>query len=390
MHNYMIIIFFFLFGFKIPVFYGIYIHDVFMLLTLLMFYSLNVSKPLEVNVKLVAISFLVFLPLVAISFFDTISGYEIEGERFYFIFKGLWLAIFILFVNTLPKFSVFSEFQLRIMSLFVSIPVFLSVFMYFIPSFDSQLTSFYGIERFPLLNRFGGVFGIDVNALGMYATLTLILSLLLMGNNMFVTGLFIFSFSLFCIMLSGMRTGLLVTVATSFIFIFNKRTRLISVKNILISLIVVAFLFTLFIRFSSDGFLEIITNRFSLSRLGQDVNGSDDGNLGQAINYFKNTLGDVNITGYNILSGVESRLIYVDNFYIYLFLKYGVYPLIVIFIASLKALLKIKNVMIRYLIIFSLIVSCKGIFVIGNYYVILTLLIICVYNVYDRRKVDRL
>ncbi|ELM6622413.1 hypothetical protein Q2Y23_003387 [Vibrio fluvialis] len=361
-----------------------------MLLTLLMFYSLNVSKPLEVNVKLVAISFLVFLPLVAISFFDTISGYEIEGERFYFIFKGLWLATFILFVNTLPKFSVFSEFQLRIMSLFVSIPVFLSVFMYFIPSFDSQLTSFYGIERFPLLNRFGGVFGIDVNALGMYATLTLILSLLLMGNNMFVTGLFIFSFSLFCIMLSGMRTGLLVTVATSFIFIFNKRTRLVSVKNILISLIVVAFLFTLFIRFSSDGFLEIITNRFSLSRLGQDVNGSDDGNLGQAINYFKNTLGDVNITGYNILSGVESRLIYVDNFYIYLFLKYGVYPLIVIFIASLKALLKIKNVMIRYLIIFSLIVSCKGIFVIGNYYVILTLLIICVYNVYDRRKVDRL
>lgn len=380
MHKHMIIMFFFLFGFKIPIFYGIYIHDAFMLLALLVFYFLNASKPLGVNLKLISISLLVFSPLVAISFFDTISGYEIKGERFYLIFKGLWLVIFILFINTWPKFSIFSAFQLRIMSLFVSIPVFLSVFMYFIPSFDSQLTSFYGIERFPVVTRFGGVFGVDVNALGMYATLTLILACFLLSRKMFITGLLVFLVSILAIMLSGMRTGILAMFATLLIFSIHKNTRLISGMHLLMSLIPITLSLMLLLYFSNADFLDMVTSRFSFGRLGQDLSGSDDGNLGHAINYLNDTLGDISINGYHFLFGVDSQLVYIDNLYVFLFLKYGVYPLILLFLISVLSLFKFKNKYTRCFIVFSLVISFKGVFIIGNYYAVLVAIIVFAFS----------
>jgi hypothetical protein len=254
--------------------------------------------------------------------------------------------------------------------------------MFYNNQIESILLSFYHIDKYPAFGRYGGVFGRDVNALGMYASLILLFSLILrkfQKINLIFTTIIIF-ISLIAIILSGMRTGLLVFFGL--LIIMNFKLRIINYRYLFILSVLLFVVLTLIYNSyeNSKVLIDYFMNRFSIEHLINGFNSSEDGgNLRHAISYFYNVIGTREINWYNLILGMDASLGYVDNFYIFAFLKHGILLISVLLLVSVylfKLMCISKNYIGIYFLIASIIISIKGIFIMNNFYIFIVFFII--------------
>jgi hypothetical protein len=241
--------------------------------------------------------------------------------------------------------------------------------------------SFYNVERFPSFGRYGGVFGRDVNALGIYSSLMILVIIIFKKYKKIsnLLALLAVLLSLYIILLSGMRTGLIVLFG-SLIF-FNYKLKLLNYKYISIMIFLLV-LFVMFIYSYNDNIkslVDFMLSRFSVSHLIQDFTSEDGGNLNTAIEYFYRTLGNREINTLTLIFGIDSSLGFVDSFYVFSFVKHGLIFILaltlavtILFIKTIKE----KEVFDTFTIVVTLVIAIKGIFIMNNFYMIILLFLI--------------
>lgn len=312
-------------------------------------------------------------------------------SAFQIIFYGRGITSNVLYVPVKVAliylyFNVYFSGAIRInkyMLLMASLPLILSMAGFFSLEVNSLIVSLYGLSESQTW-RYGGVFGQDVNSLGMYSTLYLILlylsrSALRLNLIVFFLGICI---SLFCIVISGMRSGL-ITLFLSVIAVIFFNQKLIAkflINFLLYIYLGIFFIVALSYKFIDDEYYDLILNRYTFDKLFQDFAPNGDGNLSVAINYFGGVV-DGEFDPFLIMFGYDSSLVFVDNLFVFLFIKYGIFGLILtalFFIYIYKKAVywdRLNNSNIGlFFIIYSFIISLKGIFPIAGYYVFLIIL----------------
>ena len=130
--------------------------------------------------------------------------------------------------------------------------------------------------------------------------------------------------------------------------------------------------------------MDFIIERFSISVFLNDFNNSEDGgNLKHALSYLQTIIDNRDIDAYDLLFGIESNMNYVDNFYIFSFLKHGsifVYIILFISLYFLEKLIRNKDYIGLYFLVTSLVVSVKGTFIIGNFYMFMVLFFMLIWK----------
>jgi len=370
-------------GFNLKIMKGIYIFDILILLFISFNYKyLLINKNLIITFSLLLIMYLLTnLNQVFFNNWITLESIRVFWVSICFIF------FYIFFKNLYSKEIVLNY---NLIYFLLSVPVILSVIMFFFPNIEKIILSFYGFHKYPAFGRYGGFFGSDVNTLGIYSSLILLLGMIFSKFNL-VHKWILFSIlvlAVFDIVLSGMRTGLIVFFGL--LFIFNKKLNILNYKYIFLSLILI--ITTLFFIYIINPDLQIlidyIIKRFSIYKLLTDFGLTDSsisgGNLHTAINYFYRILDGREINYYNFFLGIDYNLDYVDNFYIYLFIKNGLLTNI-FYIGFLVFLIfqfyKDKNFMGMYLSIVTLIIGIKGTFVIYQLYIVLLMFILYVWSI---------
>jgi hypothetical protein len=254
---------------------------------------------------------------------------------------------------------------------------------------ENFLLSFYGIEKYPAFGRYGGVYGRDVNALGIAASLLLFLAMVIRSKkliNLFLAS-FITFISLYAIVLSGMRTGLLVIFTALFIFYF--KIKILNFKYIVFAVIsIFVFILSIYnLNESIKGLIDYVLSRFSVESLIQGFNGNEDGgNLKVAIEYFYRTIQNEVFDVKAMLFGINSSLNYVDNFYIFSFVKYGLFfigiSVFILFMIVKKAFIK-NDIMFLLLFLISITLALKGLFILNNYYMFIVVFILYFWRNYE-------
>ncbi len=379
--NNLLTYFIFLFiGLYIKLLPGFYIYNVLIILFLAMNHgNLKIKKQVHI-VLLVFSSGLLFTLLTQISYIDTF------GLGNYYIFLNVLIFVsFLLFIRLIN----FRVLNYNVILVFIIIPIILSILMFFNSSIEQALLSFYNVGRYPAFGRYGGIFGEDVNALGIYASLVLILNMALYKYNKIHLILFIsvISVSLFVIILSGMRTGFLVFFGL--LLFFNFKLKILNYRILLsilaFSIAVLSILY--YYNESSQALIEYIINRFSISHLLNGLSSSEGGgNLRHAIDYFHRTVGNLEFNIYTILFGLDSSINFVDNFYVFLFLKHGLFG-VVLFIMPVFYFLVLtiqqKNYIGLYFLLASIVIALKGIFIINNFYMLIVLFTIYFWRTFE-------
>jgi len=369
--NLIYLIFLFI-GLNIQIFRGFYVYNFLVLTFLLLNYS-------QIRFSKINIFYFSLLSLsINLSILVQILYIESYGLDNFFIFLNMLILLtFIAFVENIK----YKTLNFSMILVFLLIPIMISIFMFHFTGLEQFFLSFYNVEKFPSFGRYGGVFGRDVNALGIYASL-MILVIIIFKKYKKITNmlaLLAISLSFYAILLSGMRTGILVLFGL--LIFFNYKLKLLNYKYIFI-IISIFILFVLFI-YSYDkmiqSLIDFMLTRFSVLHLIQDFTSKDAGNLHTALEYFYKTLGNREINTLTLIFGIDSSLGFVDNFYIFSFLKYGfifilalILVVAILFIKSIKE----KEVFDIFMIVFTLIIAIKGIFVMNNFYMIVVLFLI--------------
>ncbi|MCG3733172.1 hypothetical protein [Vibrio cincinnatiensis] len=351
---------------------GIYLHDV-LLFFLLCIYLIFRQGGGRVRISSIDINlFVLFLiPFFFSACYSSIFNSELELTSFFFTFKVVWLVIVFSSIKLTFNVSFFSSKMFYFILFSISLPLVVSLVMYLLPEIEILLLSFYGEEKYPNALRYGGVFGRDVNTLGMYASLMLLVSMILTVNRYFFLGVFVFVISILSIALSGMRAGVLVIIFLLVASVFFSSIRVFSRARVALLL----FFLTCFVlvAFSQlDHNLQvIILERFSLAKLFSDLTYGESGNLTHAAGYLDSVLVGHEEAWWTPITGYGTEIMFVDNLYIFLYLKYGVLSVLLFIFGMVFSFLIYKNSLIRFLILLSLLISLKGVFVLGNYYIYL-------------------
>lgn len=120
-----------------------------------------------------------------------------------------------------------------------------------------------------------------------------------------------------------------------------------------------------------------IVERFSINTLLIDLDSGDSGrNLRHAIEYFHQTIGNREISFQTLFIGVDSNLNFVDNFYVFIFLKHGILIIGLFVIMGMCFIAKTlinRNTIGLYFVLATGVIALKGIFIINNFYMILVL-----------------
>lgn len=327
-----------------------------------------------------SISWLLFCTIIQSS-----RGEVIDTQSFYFPLKLVFFLIILSFIATIKD----TPIKQGLVASLLSVPVFLSILMYFIPSVNGVLSAFYGIDSFPNPLRFGGVFGKDVNALGIYSSLIVFLVLVLKKTREISFGIaaIIIMGALFTTAISGMRSGVLVLLLVG--MIFSRKIVLISKKWMAITAtIALTVAFLLSALYIDSAIIDGIIDRFSLASFLNDFDADSDGNVATAIDYLGRTIGNREIDTINFIFGVGSSLTFVDNLYIYIAIKYGVpYTLVVLLIAVVLLVFfwKKNNFMPAFVIFYSILIALKGIFVLNASFIIIMLVALKAWRDYENR-----
>ncbi len=262
-------------------------------------------------------------------------------------------------------------------------PLLISIAGFLFPQINAAIVGFYGLTESQTW-RYGGIFGQDVNSLGMYSSLCLIL--LYVSKSTLKLSVFELFFGasvcLTCIVVSGMRAGLIALIVSLFVMaFFNNRLRRKILVSTLLYLFPGIFLTLVFVDvFIDEAYYALLANRFSFDSLLKDFDTKEDGNLSVSIGYFGNVVSD-DFDLFLIMFGYDSSLIFVDNFFVFLFIKYGVSGLILtasfFFYIYKKARrwdrLNNSNIGL-FFVLYTVVISLKGIFPIAGYYIYLIIL----------------
>ena len=364
-----------LLGLNIKLTQGLYLFDI------VVFASVIVSFP-RVMIKrdsafaIVAGVFVSFLSIMLNPELVSFSSFYVPWNIFIFLSYQAFLG---------SQKDIVTKLNYDLVVLFLMLPIVVSCFMFLSPALEVLVTNFYDLSIYPAFGRYGGAFGKDVNALGLISSVLILFVLVLLkfdAVSRIVVALAFF-FCLFGVILSGMRSGLLVLLGT--LILFNWKLKLVEKKHVILGSIATIFFFlaAFWYIFDSD-LVSYISSRFSMTNLVRDFSaGRDGGNLRVAIDYFYRTLDNVEITAYKALFGIDSSLNYVDNLYVFLFVKHGIIALLVfslILAYFMINTLLISNYFLLALIVFSAILSIKGIFVLSNTYMFITTLMHIFWN----------
>ena len=381
------IIFIFI-GLNIKLFSGLYIYN----FLIFIYLFINYNK-LTFNKELLNITiFIVIANLIPIMIQTILLGVEFSVSSIYILLNYALFLSFILFIKLID----FSKLNYYLIVSYIFLPIILSILMFLNSSIENFFLNFYHIEKYPAFGRYGGVFGKDVNALGIYASLaflfTMILKRLQLINIRF--SILLIFISLLAVLLSGMRTGVLVFF--SGILLFHNKLKIINYKYLFLFIVSSIFLVTFIYLFNDTAreLIDFLLKRFSPSYLVQSagIGNTDHSNLQTAIAYFHRTIGDREITIYNILFGIDSKMMFVDNFYIFSFIKYGALFVLTLILFGIYLMIKSiikKDIIISFFILVTFIIAIKGIFIINNVYMFLVVFIIYLWrnyeNTYSRR-----
>jgi len=369
---------FLMIGLNLKIFQGLYIYNLLIIIYLLFNYNkISFYKNVIIFIAIYIISLCV--PLIVQIFY--IDEYNISS--FYIIFNIFIFISFISFLSLIKDINI----NYNIVLFFLSLPIFLSIIMFINKPFENLMLNFYHIHRYPAFGRYGGVFGSDVNAFGLYNSIIIFFLLILkryyLINRIFVS--IVGFISLLGILLSGMRTGIIVLFVL--LMLFNWKLKLIKIKDI--SFMFILILATMFFMYQFNDFVKDIINylidRFSISHLINDFHSGDNGgNLRQAIQYFNETVKNYSFNSINTFFGLDSTLNYVDNYYIFSFLKHGLLNVITIFILFFLIIFQYKrNIFNIFVLLMTFLFAIKGIFIINNFYMLVILYSIFLWRKYE-------
>lgn len=359
-------------GLNVKFFSGFYLYNVLIVVFLVFFNKIKIDKNLFINIAFVDFIIL-FTLLIQLLYVDNFS---LDS---YYIFLNL--VIFLTFIMFMKGIN-FRIINYNVVLVFLALPVIFSIFMFHNNSIENYLLSFYNLGKYPAFGRYGGVFGEDVNALGIFSSLLLFLTLVLKRLKMinFLLALFVVMLSLYAVILSGMRAGLLVIFVA--LLLFQIKLNILNFKYVLIAILgIILLVFNIYsINDNIKELVDYTINRFSIESLLQGVNiNNDNGNLRVAIAYFDRTIENKTIDIESMLFGIDSNLNYVDNFYIFSFLKHGfvfiLSALLVLFLIIKQAIIR-NDYMVLLVVLISMVIALKGLFIINNYYMFTILFII--------------
>ena len=359
-------------GLNVKFFSGFYLYNVLIVVFLVFFNKIKIDKNLFINIAFVDFIIL-FTLLIQLLYVDNFS---LDS---YYIFLNL--VIFLTFIMFMKGIN-FRIINYNVVLVFLALPVIFSIFMFHNNSIENYLLSFYNLGKYPAFGRYGGVFGEDVNALGIFSSLLLFLTLVLKRFKMinFLLALFVVMLSLYAVILSGMRAGLLVIFVA--LLLFQIKLNILNFKYVLIAILgIILLVFNIYsINDNIKELVDYMINRFSIESLLQGVNiNNDNGNLRVAIAYFDRTIENKTIDIESMLFGIDSNLNYVDNFYIFSFLKHGfvfiLSALLVLFLIIKQAIIR-NDYMVLLVVLISMVIALKGLFIINNYYMFTILFII--------------
>ena len=385
--NFIYLIFIFI-GLNLKITSGLYIYNILIFLFIAFNYK---TMKLQKDVIVIVSSFMV-LNLIVVLIQMLFYSVEVSSNSVYLVYNLILFVSFLIFI----KFIKFDSLNINFLLFTLSFPLILSILMFHFNSLESFILNLYHLEKYPAFGRYGGVFGRDVNALGIYGSLVLIATIVLRSLKLISTSssIIYFIISLYAIVLSGMRTGILVFVGLA--FIYQYRLKVLNYKYI-ISIFLLLFV-SIFIIYNTNetakDLIDFFLIRFSPSYLIQSagIGNPDHSNLQTAINYFIRTLGTKEVNFYNILTGIDYNLVFVDNFYIFVFLKFGLLIISFIVLTGIYLLKKTfdkRDYIVTYFILASFIIALKGIFIINNIYMFIVLFIIFIWryheNTYSRR-----
>ena len=345
---------------------GLYAYDivVFMCIAYILMIRRKINR--GITQYLVMLWLLIFVP-ASISFgYQFCAGEEVSGMSYYIIYNVVILTCYIIFIGTTFRHI---ELNYNIVILLISIPTFLSLSMYFFPDVLVFLQSLYSVTDRP--DRFGGIFGKDVNQLGYYSTLLIILSCFLkMRKQIGLVFYFVVLSSLFAIIISGMRSGILLLMILFTFFTLTTRFKMIRIKEVAGLGLIIAFCLVLFANIFQEE-IRYFNERFSLVLLCSHVLGKHERHI--ATMYTK--WFSIMLQNENVLSIFFSLLPswkFPDSFIIFLLANGGLlgffgFIMFALFNVSLIWRGKLGNKPILFFILlFNLLIGIKGNFMFNN------------------------
>lgn len=373
-----------LFSTMIPVVRGLYLYDVVIIgvvLTVILS-GCGVNRFFLRYFLLVLV--LIFTPSFLGVMFQVLSGYNFSLESVYILYNSSLSLVYILYVQGLDRDWLIRN--IGVITMFLMVPIFISLLMYLPTSIADYLHSFYGVERLTGA-RFGGVWGKNVNQLGYIASTMLIWVSFIYSRRLVgcTFSLFIFVTCMFAIFLSGMRSGLVMFFITILLSsLFYRESRLIICE--LLVLFLLAFVVASFL-FGGDFLSFSIFKRFSIELFISQLTGvSGDGHVGNMYGkWFTIFFSETDFS--KILFSFYPEWKYPDSLVIYYFANaglFGVFTLLFFAIFSLYSLFKLKSFSLLLVFLFSVGMAFKGNFLFNNMSMLLFTLMFFV----DRMELD--
>lgn len=357
---------FFLLGTNAAITNGLYIYDV--LIIMILFFSSRKVIIYNVGFLTIVILFLIIPALISL-LYQIIFYSHIELYSVYIVYNLLLFCLYFIFLNNFYK-DIYLNYNYIL--LFISIPLFLGLFMIVSPHFNQLISSIYHVDL-TYIDRFGSIWGRDVNQFGYYSTIIMFISLILLKINKvkLSVGLFILVISIMSIALSGMRTGIVVLlISTMFSFFFFKNS-LLSVKYyiyLLLFSLVVIFLFYQDV----EKYFILFIDRFNIVLFIDQLTGASGDHVGGMYQKWYGIFAN-EADLFKILFSFYPEWKFPDSLVIFYFANGGLLGLlgvILFIILSIYHIMKIKENLVRqYLLIillFCIVISFKGNFIFNN------------------------
>lgn len=357
---------FLLMGLFLQIRLGLYAYDIVIFMFIAYFLMIRRKINRGITQYLLMLWLLIFVPALISFGYQFFAGEEVSGMSYYITYNTVILTCYIIFIGTTFRHI---ELNYNIVILFISIPIFLSLSMYFFPSASLFLQSLYSVTDRP--DRFGGLFGKDANQLGYYSTLLIILSCFLkMRKQIGMVFYLVALSSLFAIVTSGMRSGIFLLIILFAFFTLTTRFKMIRIKEVVVSGLIIAFCLVLFANIF-QGEIHYFKERFSLELLYNQALGKHEKHIGTMYTkWFSIMFQNENI--FSILFSLVPSWKFPDSFIIFLlanggFLGFFGFIMFALFNVSLIWRAKVGNKPILFFVLlFNLLIGIKGNFMFNN------------------------
>lgn len=366
MYNRYLYLLFFLLGINASIASGLYLYDILIFAFLIFYWDRLEIHSLEL-IKVV--SFLLLFPAIISLYYQVVVLGVFEFYSIYIVYNLALFCAYFLFLSNVYKDI---HLNLNYLVIFLTIPLVLSFLMLVSQVFGSAIGQLYSVEKVHP-ERFGGIWGNDVNQLGYYSTVVMfvVLTTLKIKKLNLLLGLIVLTLALACIALSGMRTGLIVLFGTTAFSVLFFKNSLLSLRYY--SYLILIFSFFVPIYFDDIyGYYSLAVDRFNPTLILEQLSGKSEGHLGTMYaKWFNIFVAEGNLS--RILFSFYPEWKFPDSLVIFYFANgglVGVAGCILFMMYSLFKMMRIREKIIKqYLLItilFAVIISFKGSFIFNN------------------------